>query len=268
MIEELKHSEFKKVTDIFIPNNQHLPVFSIINGNHPGRIFVDNKNNPKTAIAWATGRWAYIDGCSNNTDFNRSLLKFINETIISDSKNKLKMDWFELYTCGVPEWEEIISKTVKEFDSSKHFESVYIWDKTKFSNYREYYKFPVNLTVKKNNFRLLSEKAQRSSLVPKRFKTKTTYGFSVLSKEEELAHCRSTGFEVDNKFMINVITHDANQRKKGYAEMASVALLDFCIENKLIPLWETTEDNIGSQRLAKKLGFVKDQTYPVYAIEF
>ena len=268
MIEELENLEFEKVKNIFIDNNQQLPVFSIINGFHPGRIFVDNKNKPKTAFAWAIGRWAYIDGITNNLDFINSLPKLIKETIIPDSQNRLKMDWFELYACGSPKWETIIDNIIKPFDSSKHFESVYIWDKQIYSDFRATYNFPSNISIKKTDFPIISEKALKSSLVPNKFKTKTTFGFSVMSKDEELAHCRSTGFEVGKTFMINVITHDADYRKKGYATIASVALLDFCLENKLVPLWETTEDNIGSQKLAKKLGFVRDQTYPVYAIEF
>ncbi len=178
------------------------------------------------------------------------------------------MDWFELYACGSPKWENIIDNAVNQFDSSKHFESVYIWDKQKYATFRASFGFPDDIQVKKTDYPIISEKGLKSSLVPKKFKTKRTFGFSVMSKKEELAHCRSTGFEVGKTFMINVITHDADYRKKGYATIASVALLDFFLENDLVPLWETTEDNIGSQKLAKKLGFVKDQTYPVYAIEF
>ncbi len=201
-------------------------------------------------------------------DFIQSIPNLIKEIIIPDSQNKLKMDWFELYACGSPKWENIIDNVVKQFDSSKHFESVYIWDKQIYADFRATYNFPAGHSIKKTDFPIISEKALKSSLVPKRFKIKRTFGFSIMSKEEELAHCRSTGFEVGKTFMINVITHDANFRKKGYATIATVALLDFCLENNLVPLWETTEDNIGSQKLAKKLGFVKDQTYPVYAIEF
>jgi len=268
MIEELNFSEFEKVKNIFLDNNQHLPVFSIINGNHPGRIFVDDTNNPKTAIVWAIGRWAYIDGRTDNTAFNRSLPNFISESVIPDSKNKLKMNWFELYAGGAPKWEKIIDQTVKQFDASKHFESVYIWDRQTYSAFRSKYKPPTDVSIKKSDVLLLTEKARRSSFVTKKFKNKTTFGFKVMSRNEELVVCRSTGFELGNIFMVDVITHDDGHRKKGYATLACVALLDFSLENDLAPLWETTEDNIGSQRLAKKLGFIKDQTYPVFAVEF
>jgi RimJ/RimL family protein N-acetyltransferase len=68
--------------------------------------------------------------------------------------------------------------------------------------------------------------------------------------------------------MIDVVTYQKDDRGKGLATAATVALLDYCLERKLVPLWETTEDNVASQRLAEKLGFIKHETYPVYAIEF
>ena len=68
--------------------------------------------------------------------------------------------------------------------------------------------------------------------------------------------------------MIDVITFDKLERGKGYAIAASVGLLDYCLGKALHPLWETTEDNTASRRLAEKLGFVEKETYPVYAIEF
>jgi RimJ/RimL family protein N-acetyltransferase len=68
--------------------------------------------------------------------------------------------------------------------------------------------------------------------------------------------------------MIDVVTPDSKHRGKGYATAAAVGLLDHCLQEKLEPLWETTEDNLASQRLAGKLGFVEHQRYPVYAIEF
>ncbi|RKX22945.1 MAG: hypothetical protein DRP51_01485 [Candidatus Zixiibacteriota bacterium] len=267
MIEELNSSEFKKVNDIFTDNNPHLPVFSIISGNHPGRIFVDNRNGPQAAIAWAIGRWAYIDGRTDNTGFNLSIPEFINKIVIPDSK-KMEMDWFELYLCGNPMWKRIIDRSVKRFDSGKHFESVYIWDRKKYSRFRSDYRFPADVSVKISDVPLLSEKAQASSFVSEKFRDKTTFGFRVLSKKEELTLCCSTGFEVGRKFMVDIITHDPNHRGKGYATMAAVALLNFSLENNLEPLWETAEDNIGSQRLAEKLGFVKNQTYPVFTVEF
>jgi len=93
-------------------------------------------------------------------------------------------------------------------------------------------------------------------------------GFKLLSDDKIVAQCRSNGFVNGNEFMIDVKTFDKNNRNKGLGIAASVALLDYCLEKNLNPLWETTEDNNSSNRLAEKLGFIKNQSYPVYAIEF
>ena len=68
--------------------------------------------------------------------------------------------------------------------------------------------------------------------------------------------------------MIDIETFQEKERCKGYATAVGKALIDYCLEKRYIPLWETTLDNIPSQKVAKKLGFVENESYPVYAIEF
>ena len=66
--------------------------------------------------------------------------------------------------------------------------------------------------------------------------------------------------------MVAVGTPAAEDRQKGYATPVATRLIDLTLERKLQPLWETTEDNTASQRLASKLGLVERETYPVYAM--
>ncbi len=87
-------------------------------------------------------------------------------------------------------------------------------------------------------------------------------------KDKVIAQCRSNGFAVGDEFMIDIVTLDPNDRGRGFATAAAVGMLDYCFNKDLIPLWETTEDNAASRRLAEKLGFIEHETYPVHAIEF
>jgi hypothetical protein len=51
---ELNINEFHKVIPIFegIDHNQAV-LFSVIEGNNPGKVFIDDMNNPKTALTKA-----------------------------------------------------------------------------------------------------------------------------------------------------------------------------------------------------------------------
>ncbi|MDF2938205.1 MAG: hypothetical protein K0Q90_3578 [Paenibacillaceae bacterium] len=55
-------------------------------------------------------------------------------------------------------------------------------------------------------------------------------------------------------------------RGKGYAFAVCSALIDFCLENNLEPVWSCRLGNNGSYRLAQKLGFEQTVTLPYYRL--
>ena len=55
---------------------------------------------------------------------------------------------------------------------------------------------------------------------------------------------------------------------RGVATLVGTELIEYSLKNNLFPFWETTEENVTSQRLAKRLGFKQIERYSVYAIEF
>lgn len=55
-------------------------------------------------------------------------------------------------------------------------------------------------------------------------------------------------------------------RGKGYAFAVCSALIDFCLENSLEPVWSCRLGNDASYRLAQKLGFEPSVTLPYYRL--
>jgi hypothetical protein len=264
MIYELNSAEFFKVNHLFNHKEHYTPVFAILNSEFPGRVFVDNKTNPQWSLVWATSRWAYIEG---NLESLSQFNDLIQQIVVPSSK-KIKMNWFELYVDNNSKSMNIIENCFKKFESNKHYESIYVWDKSKYSFFRSNYDYPYNLKLEQVNVPLIPLFINDSAFKSEEIKYKTSVGFRLSLDNSLIAECKSNGFVNGNDFMIEVNTFDSNNREKGYGTAATVSLLDYCIEMNKNPLWETTEDNLASQQLAKKLGFVKKYTYPVYAIEF
>ena len=52
----------------------------------------------------------------------------------------------------------------------------------------------------------------------------------------------------------------------GFGEMVCKALIEYCIEKNLEPVWACRLENTGSYRLAKKLGFVPCRELPYYKL--
>jgi hypothetical protein len=52
----------------------------------------------------------------------------------------------------------------------------------------------------------------------------------------------------------------------GFAEYTCSALIDYCIENNYEPVWACHLENIGSYKLAQKIGFTPSALIPYYRL--
>lgn len=267
MLYELDPSDFSKVAHIFRGHKQYVPVFAVIDGNFPGRVFVDDESSPNTASVWAISRWAYIDGDALSRPFIDSLAQLVRDVIIPDSR-RLKMNWFELYAADSPRWAAAIERSLGEYGPDKHYEMVYTLDKQKYLKLLKVPRLPEGMRIEKVELPILPDTALDAPFVRPEFGAKTSFGFQLKRDTKVISVCCSNGLMSGSEFMVDVRTNDENERRKGYATAVGIALLDFCLEKGYDPLWETTQDNIPSQKLARRLGFVESESYPVYAIEF
>jgi hypothetical protein len=79
-------------------------------------------------------------------------------------------------------------------------------------------------------------------------------GFSLINKKGNSLSTAFCSFLYDGQLELGIETHPSCFGK-GYAYVVCSALIDYCIDNKLIPVWACSSLNIGSQKLAQKLGF-------------
>ena len=267
MLYELDSGDFSKVAHLFLGHKEYVPVFAVIDGNFPGRIFVDEKDSPNTALVWATSRWAYLDGDPSISSFNQSLPGLVQNIVIPCSR-QMNMNWFELYTRDSPEWTATIEKSLGQYKLQKHYEMVYAFDQQKYHSLAKSFGLPKGSWIQIKELPILLPAARDVMFVSHRFKTKTSFGFELVKDGKIVSVCKSNGLISGKEFMIDVETFEEGDRCKGYATAVGIALIDFCLEEGYSPLWETTLDNISSRKLASKLGFVEKESYPVYSIEF
>jgi hypothetical protein len=267
MIYELDPGNFSRVAHLFKGHKEYVPVFAVSDGNFPGRVFVDDEDSPNTALVWAVSRWAYLDGDPSIGSFNQSLPELVQEIVIPCSR-QMNMNWFELYTRDLPEWMATIEKSLGQYKPQKHYEMVYTFDQKKYHSLHKSLTLPEGSWIEKKELPIIPPTARGAKFVSQRFKTKTSFGFQLVKDGKIVSVCKSNGLISGKEFMIDVETFGEGDRGKGYATAVGRALIDFCLEKGYSPLWETTLDNIPSRKLASKLGFVENKSYPVYVIEF
>ncbi len=89
-------------------------------------------------------------------------------------------------------------------------------------------------------------------------------GFSLI-RNGETASTAFSAFLKGSQLEIGIETRETH-RGQGLALLTTAALIDYCLENGLEPVWSCREENAGSVRLARKLGFVPTLRVPYYRL--
>lgn len=257
---ELQFDSFSTVYSFFRNKKQLIPALSVINGNYPGRVFVDHEQWPNIAIVWATGRWMYLEG-DLSTEQQKSYIKQFFQAVVMPECEKRNETWFEIYTSDSKQLDEFFLKEIDFLKVNKHFESVYSLDERKFLQVKNAHNNMKNeVQVEFRDFNILPESYWKDALTPQK-----TVGVVIKNSHGILSIAKNNGFIFGKEYFIDIDTFKAEERRKGYATLAAIKLIDYFLERGMFPLWETTNSNIPSQKLALKLGFEPVDRYPVFA---
>ncbi|MDX2111523.1 MAG: GNAT family N-acetyltransferase [Verrucomicrobiota bacterium] len=89
-------------------------------------------------------------------------------------------------------------------------------------------------------------------------------GYTVVC-DDKPASTAYSAFIHEPEFEIGIETL-AEYRGRGLAQLACTALIDYCMERDLTPVWSCRRENIGSYKLACKLGFEPTLELPFYQL--
>lgn len=254
----------QKIKDLFTNLNFITPVNSILEGNTPSNIYVDDLENPNGAFIWNDFRYSYLVGDPNNKEFLFDLEKLLKKTLIPEAK-KSSDPTIVLY----PDTIEMLEKTEKIL-KNKHPLNIerqfFKFNKEKFESIET--RENDGLIIKKldkdilnNTGKNIVEDIKTTWKSLKLFLEKGV-GFALLKEGEIISTCYSC-FAGKNTYEINVNTYNPENRNKGYAKMVTSKFIEHCIKKNIEPTWECWKGNIPSESLAEKLGFEKSRTHGV-----
>lgn len=119
---ELSDEQFNIVECFFTQNNFHIPVLSVIHKKFPGRIFVDDRNNPTIVFVWVISRWSYLYYFKNNINIYTFIRDIINKEI-KHILDKLRITDFEIYVENKDTCIYYLEKQIENMIVSKHYEN-------------------------------------------------------------------------------------------------------------------------------------------------
>lgn len=273
MIYELEKNQFYKISHLLNGELINLEIKSVVEGYNPGWVFVDDIENPKTAMVWSKGiEGFYFVGDANNKEFNNYINTYINNEVVSRAK-KLGLLYFEFSGTSV-EWEENFEVIFKEKYLNKSKQFVYK-NKNIESKYFKDLKLEEEFNIRKVNADLLQNKQYDLKFVESAIYSwwdsleefiNHGIGFCILHNDTAVCSCVAS-FMISNSMESHIETID-KYRRKGLATRAVGEFLKYCKKNQYTPYWDCMEKNFGSRALAEKFGYQKEFEYQLYSFKF
>ncbi len=261
---ELKTEDFKIVESFFNVNKFQIPALAVINTKFPGKVFVDNKEKPEIALVWALSRWSYLS-CKEILPKHRSfIIDVINNKIIPLLK-EVGESYFEVYSDNNTLGDSVLNESLKDYKVKKHYENTFILNKEKFENSDFSIDMMKDIEVCENILPIIPKAYNKYYAYDKL--GNEVFGMALRKNGEIISQCVNNGFIHENQYFIDLDTFNNSERNKGYGTIISYYLIINQLRKGFLPIWETTVDNIPSQKVAYKLNFEKVEEYPVYSIK-
>ncbi|QFF98954.1 GNAT family N-acetyltransferase [Psychrobacillus glaciei] len=262
MILELDKAEYSKCRNLLNEQGQ-LEAIAVVERINPGRIFVDNINNPASGLIWLGNNDGFIFfGSEQNEGFNNGLNHFINKVIIPEAK-KVQLKWFE----GIgnhEKWDNIIEKVFEHRKLDTWNQRVYSLQLGDYKGHSEpiidqgYKVIKISDTVLENSDNSIINIGFLQSKILDFWSSTETFiskgmGYCIIHQNEVVSICFS-GFVVGNVHCIDIETLEAHQRKK-LAQRVVHSFVKDCLKKNIVPYWDCMEMNKPSVAVAENMGF-------------
>ncbi|MDP3435105.1 MAG: GNAT family N-acetyltransferase [Bacteroidota bacterium] len=254
----------------------HLFARAVIEQKMDGEVYVDKIERPSTFYVKHSYGMALLLGKMDKEPFNRQLVSYL----LNENNNRKANEWLQAYPQqwndkleGLLDGRLLGGTDVEPNQITDNQQYIKVSTRVNFSFKREKY---VPFKPEDNDeFKLVKTDAElfdqiSGTVVPRYFwRNKKEFvqqgaGFSLMLEDEPVSTAFSA-FAFETELELGIETQSLYQGK-GLAQLVCSALIDFCLENNLEPVWACRLENTGSFQLAQKLGFEPVRMIPYYQL--
>ena len=279
MIDRFESSQFESVRHLFDNIAKYQPMCNaVLEGVYPGKIFVDNHKNPRSALLTTFieseqhGVWGFLVGEPRNKDFNSDLNRAIyNRQVISTETPLL------LLTCDPDDWDgqmpAVLSPRPPIWMPRWHYvcrQVNYDWRKN----------LPEGFAVQRLHTDMLEDGALDLPIDVRTTLEKwaaaeselfSDYGFVTIDQSGSspmITGWATVDFVAAGMGDLGFFTQP-DYRRRGLGTIAAAAALEYGLANDLFQInWTCAAGNQGSIRTASRLGLVRVEDYQMAMLVF
>jgi len=219
-------------------------------------VFADDAENPNILLAGTI--WAYLSGNAAYDKSDGALCDWIagQYALLPAGKQLI------LNLCS-PGWEAKLEKLLDGYINKRWVRLHYRLNRATFAQHagwRE--KLPAGFEM-----RYYYDANAGTSLGRQKF------GFALMKKDEKISECsvvyyEKEAYDSESACVAEIgIETKKEYRRRGFALLTCAAFVEYCLSHDLEPNWGCWDHNLGSQGLAKKLGFEEISRRPALILE-
>jgi RimJ/RimL family protein N-acetyltransferase len=268
MIQELPRDQFEGARPLCQPLALFPFCAAVLAGIHPGRVFVDQLDDPRSTFVVRDDAWCFLAGDPGNDAFNQAVNRLVREALAGK--------FGALFTCHPEDWGGQLSAVFAPQMPIPCRRRHYVCRTLQFDWHTA---VPDQFAVVRLEPALLeSPGLQVPELLQETLTAWRTndhpcfqdYGFAVLYQGEapEVVSWATVDAIVDGLGDAGLFTLEA-YRRRGLATVCTAAAVEHGLSHGLSAInWTCMADNAGSFRIAEKLGFEQLQDHLLYDLIF
>ena len=270
MFQELKPDEFERARSLFSGFDYSLSIHAAIEGNNPGRIFVEDPLHPRTGLA-LTVEGYLLAGDHGNLETFATLRQLFKDRIFT-GEVFVNGDWSLSLAVHPDSWEARLPDLIPSYEVIKLERYHYICRSVKY-DWRS--NLPAGYTVRRVDQALLDDPQvvfpaamDEWMSIEEMWWSKENFlakaiSFVVLYAGEVVAWCTPDCVAGD-RMDVGIITHRP-YRRQGLGTIAVAATVEHCLNSGFSAVgWHCNANNVASWKTAEKVGFERARPYAYY----
>lgn len=249
-MQELTPSQFDRARPLYDPiEHSRALVFSVIEGNNPGRIFVDQLDTPCTAVLRFSGGELFIAGRADDEATNREIVALLSTELAPPGAHLI------LYTFS-DAWSRALDELLRDRGVGRFVRETFVLDPGRFRERHADWRTraPEGFRVQRMDRELAMQSDPGLDFLWGGIDNfiARAFGYCVLADGQVVSRCSPVALG-DKRFETGVGTVEA-YRRRGLATLACCALIEHCLDAGVAPEWGCVY-NAASRALALKLGY-------------
>ncbi len=247
---------------------------AVVEGHIAGKVWADRVDQPRSFLVSHPYGMSLLFGDPGQ----ESLVQAVRDYMLNTSGQRQQVEWLQAWPAP---WDQVLAHSLghllhkpSEPPVSAQHKTVELHTRVNFHFNQQLFQERRDLLAKRDAILVRTDAslfdAMEGSVIPRFFwKNASEFelkgvGYSVVVDGLPVSTAYSA-FMVDEKLEIGIETREA-YRGRGFAQACASALIEYCLEHGLEPVWACRGENTASFQLAQKLGFEPTYRIPYYRL--